>query len=75
MAEDPKIVPINPLLRQTLADIYGEANIAALESARSDADGVVNGYADEFLIEPDEAEAQRFRIELERDARGHLDDW
>jgi hypothetical protein len=67
------------LLRQTLVELYGEANIRALEGAEpgagSDADGVVNGYADEFLIEPDEAEAERFRLELERDARCNPDDW
>lgn len=37
--------------------------------------GIVNGFADEFSFEPDEAEAERFRREIERDARGNPDDW
>lgn len=67
MADPPKIVPIHPMLRDTLVDLYGEENIQALEGSRDD--------VEEFLIEPDEAEAERFRLELERDARSNPDDW
>lgn len=37
--------------------------------------GIANGFADEFLYEPDQAEAERFRREIERDARGSNDHW
>ena len=30
---------------------------------------------DDLMIEPDAAEAERFRIEIERDAKGSPDDW
>ena len=56
------------LLRETLARLYGEANVAALEQPPEP-------DATELQRIADAAEAERFRLELERDARGESGDW
>lgn len=53
------------LLRETLVDLYGETNVRALETPPEPEPAELQRIADE-------AEAERFRLECERDARG---DW
>jgi hypothetical protein len=57
------------LLRETLVDLFGEPNVQALEST-----GAADARA-ELQRSADAAEAERFRLELERDASGAGCDW
>lgn len=81
---------IHPFLRATLDAIYGRSNIDKLDAAvaadraavdalspANDAAHYIDGTsaAAEFLIVPDDAEAERFRREIERDASIGQDDW
>ena len=50
---------MDPLLRATLVDLFGEQNVATLEAAPTPA---------ELQIIRDEAEAARFAAEIARDA-------
>jgi hypothetical protein len=63
---------MNPHIRQTLVDLYGEENVAALEAAQPE-DAPIND--NDLVREIDEGEAERFRLELERDERCNPDDW
>jgi hypothetical protein len=64
---------LHPTMRATLVALYGEDNVALLE--RAEMEGAPTPDPDELVIVPDEAEAERFRIELERDERGPPIDW
>lgn len=80
---------IHPFLRATLDGLYGRSNIDQLDAAIvADRAAVAalspdcgmpavndNAEADEFLIEIDAAEAERFRREIARDASIGEDDW
>lgn len=66
---------VTPVPIDQSAYFLGLALDRILTSGRSPDPGVIRADADEYLIEPDDAEAERFRIELERDARANPDDW
>ena len=64
---------MHPTLRDTMVALYGEKNIAALEAATPE--DAPAAEPDELVIIPDDAEAERFRLECERDERIGQDDW
>jgi hypothetical protein len=57
------------LLRDTIARLYGKSAVAALETPPPETETT------ELQRIADAAEAERFRLEIERDARGDGSDW